>query len=115
MPLSHTSSELSKINTLNIVSDTTVVIPAEMSILQIVIQNTTGNAIVGGLKVGTTDGGVDVVVALSVSANSIQVITDAVLLKAAFSTSQDTTLYIKAVTLWNSASINLYFVLRKFT
>lgn len=103
-------------NTLaNVTANTTVVIPAGMCILQIVVENTSGSAITGGLKIGTTSGGVDVIVALTVSANSIQHVSDASLLKAVFSSSANTTLYIQAVTLWNSASINLHFVLRKYT
>jgi hypothetical protein len=102
-------------NTLNVATNTTIIIPAGMSILQIIVENTTGNALLGGLKIGTTNGGVDVLVALAVSGSSVQAISDAALLKKVFSTTVDTTLYIQAVTAWNSASLNFHFVLRKYT
>lgn len=98
---------------LNITGNTTVSIPAGYSILQIVVENTTGNAVTGGIRIGTTAGGVDVVTAIAVSANALFVITDTVLLKSIFSLSTDTTLYIETVTLWNSANLNIRFVLRK--
>lgn len=101
-------------NLLNITSNTTVVIPANMTILQIVVENTTGNAIVGGLKIGTTDGGIEVAAALTVSASAIIAISSSALSKCVFSTSSATTLYIQAVTLWNSAAINIHFLLRAF-
>lgn len=100
-------------NILNITANTTTVIPAGYSILQIVVENTTGNAITGGIRIGTTNGGVDVAIAVAVSPNSLFVIPDSTLLKSIFSLSSDTTLYIQAVTLWNSSNINLRFVLRK--
>lgn len=114
MPIHLITTDMPINNTLNITSNTTVVIPAGHYILDIIVQNTTVNAVTGGLKIGTTLGGVDVVVALTTGANSIQTIQDASLLKSVFSATVDTTLYIQAVTLWNSASINFYFVLRKF-
>lgn len=91
----------------------TFVVPAVWAIDDIFIVNTTANAITGGLRIGTTGGGVDVVVALAVGANLIGHIPEASMLKRLFSTSVDQTLYIQAVTLWNSASLNLRIVLKK--
>jgi len=99
---------------LSITANTTISIPAGYYIVDIIIRNTTGNSIVGGVRVGTTDGGADVVLALIVGGSSIQAIPDAQILKRVFSVSGATTLYIQAVTLWNSASINLHFILKKF-
>lgn len=99
---------------MSVVSNTTVVIPANYTILQIIIENTTGNAILGGVKIGTTNGGTEVATTIGVSASSLLAVSDSSLLKCVFSTSGDTTLYIQAVTLWNSASINVHFVLRSF-
>ena len=101
------------LNSLTVTGNTTVSIPAGCLIQDIVVQNTTANAVTGGIKVGTTNGGVDVVVALAVGANALYAIPEATLLKRIFSMSSDTTLYIQTVTLWNSASLNIYFVLRK--
>ena len=100
-------------NVLNITANTTAVIPAGYSILQIVVENTTGNAVLGGLKIGTTNGGVEVAVAVAISASSLFAIPDSTLLKSVFSMSSDTTLYLQAITAWNSANINIRLVLRK--
>jgi hypothetical protein len=91
----------------------TVTVPKNHAITGIYINNTTGNAITGGLRIGTTDGGVDVVVALTIGANLLGFIPDATLLKRIFSTSADTTLYLQAVVAWNSASINVAIQLAK--
>lgn len=100
-------------NTQNVTAATTVVIPAGHSILQIVVSNTTSNSVTGGIKIGTTLGGTEVLVALAVGADELFVISDSVLLKKIFSLSTATTLYIDAVTLFNSASLNFHFALRK--
>lgn len=94
-------------------ANTTAVIPAGYIIDAIVINNTTGNAVTGGIKIGTTSGGTDVVLALAVGANSLQTVPDATILKRVFSMSVDTTLYIQTVTLWNSASLDIYLTLQK--
>lgn len=98
---------------LTVTGNTTASIPAGYYIQDIIIENTTANIITGGLKVGTTSGGIDVIVALAVGANALVVIPDVTILQRIFSMSSNTTLYIQAVTLWNSASLNVYFVLRK--
>lgn len=91
----------------------TITIPAGCSIQSMTIVNTTANAITGGVRVGTTDGGTDVVVALATGANAIIGIPDATILLKLFSTTVDTTLYIQAVVAWNSANINMSIVLIK--
>lgn len=101
------------ITALAVTSNTTVSIPAGNIIQDLVIQNTTGNAVTGGIKIGTTNGGVDVIVSLAVGANSLQSVLDATLLKRVFSMSGATTLYVQTVTLWNSSSLNFYFSCRK--
>jgi hypothetical protein len=97
-----------------VTSNTTVSIPAGYYIADIIVRNTTANAITGGLRVGTTDGGADVVVALTVSASGIVAIPDAAILKRVFSVSGATTLFVQAVVAWNSANINIHFVLKRF-
>lgn len=82
-------------------------VPAGYFIDNISIQNITGNIITGGLKIGTTTGGVDVLAAVAVGANSFLKIPDASLLKTGFSVTVATPLFVQTVTLWNSASINL--------
>lgn len=88
----------------------TLSVPPGFCISQIVIENTTANAITGGLRIGTTDGGIDVVVALTVAGNALSIVPDATLLKRLFSTSAAQTLYLQAVTLWNSASLNVWLI-----
>lgn len=111
--MAYASIQLMKLNTTNVTAQTTVVIPAAHSILQIAVHNTTGNAVTGGIKIGTTVGGVDVVLALPVAANALFVISDTEILKKIFNMADETTLYIDAVTLFNSASLNFHFALRK--
>lgn len=101
------------ITALNVTANTTVSIPSGNIIQHLLIQNSTGNAVTGGIKIGTTDGGIDVVVSVAVGANALFVVLDATLLKRAFSMSGATTLYIQTVTLWNSANLNFYFSCRK--
>lgn len=106
-------SRFSVVQVTTATANTTVSIPAGNLIQDIVIQNTTANAVTGGVRIGTTDLGVDVAIAIAVGANALFAIPDATLLKRIFSLSAPTTLYIQTVTLWNSASLNIYFVLRK--
>lgn len=92
-------------------ANTTISIPAGFSIVQLVVENTTANAVTGGVKIGTTSGAIDVIVALATGASSLQLVSSATLLKNVFSTSADQTLFIQTVTSWNSAVVNFYFVL----
>lgn len=90
----------------------TMTFPANAIIDDIVIQETAGNAITGGVRIGTTNGGTDVAVAIAVSALSLQVVPDALILSNVFSTSATQTLFVQAVTLWNGAVINLEILYR---
>lgn len=94
-------------------SNTTTIVPAGYVITAIYVVNTTANTVTGGVKIGTTDGGVDVVAALAVVGNALVPVQDAALLKRLFSTTVDTTLYIQPVVAWASASLNIRLVLRK--
>lgn len=78
-----------------------------MAIAGIVVNNTTANAVTGGLKFGTTSGATDIVVALAVVANALLGILDSAILKRAFSTSVAQTVFVDAVVAWNSASVNI--------
>jgi len=88
----------------------TDIAPKGYKIESILFENTTANAVTGGIKIGTTVGGTDVVSAATVGANAEGLMT---LAKDFFSTSANQTLYIDAVTAWNAASINLTFRFRK--
>lgn len=104
---------IKNLNLLNISSDSTIVIPSKYYIVDIIIENTTANAVTGGIKIGSTNGGVDVVVSLAIGSNALFTIPDATILKKVFSNSIDTTLFIQTLTLWNSANVNFTFVLRR--
>ena len=100
--LCHAKTSLSAVT-----SNTTAVVPAGFAIAGIYIINTTSNAVTGGIKIGTTSGATDVVVAQAVGANALVSVSDATLLKRIFSTSVEQTLYIQAVSAWNSASLTV--------
>ena len=85
----------------------TMQMPANTYIQQIVVNNTTNNILLGGLKCGTTNGGVDVLAALAVGAAAF--VAD-IPLKTVFSRTQPQTLYFDAVTSWNSAEIDVQIV-----
>jgi hypothetical protein len=82
-------------------------LPANAFIRDIIVLNTNGNAITGGLKFGTSSGGVDVVAALTVGGNALVWVTDALTLKRYFSSSSSQQIFFDAVTLWNSASVEI--------
>lgn len=89
----------------------TLTVPNGYAIARIYIEETSGHAITGGLKIGTTSGATDVVVAQAVAASSLNFVTDATLLKRIFSTTADQQLFLQAVTAWNSAVINIQMIL----
>jgi len=83
-------------------------VAAGYAIRDIFINNTTANAVTGGVKFGTTLGGTDVITAQAVGANGKVRVLDSDLSKSFFSTSAHQTIYFDAVTAWNSASLNLH-------
>jgi hypothetical protein len=96
-----------------VTANTTVSIPAGWAIGEIHFANTTGNAVTGGIRIGTSAGGTDVVAAQAVAGNAIDTLADASILKKVFSRTAAQTLHIQAVTAWNGASVELAFVMRK--
>jgi hypothetical protein len=105
-------SDLNSVRLTAVTNDTTFVVPAGYMIEAIAIRNTTANAVTGGIKIGTTSGGTDVVAAQAVGANALVVITDASILLRYFSATLNTTLYLQDVTAWNSASLEVWVSLR---
>lgn len=75
-----------------------VVLPASAYIDSITIQETSGAAITGGWKIGTTAGGTDVVAAAVVGANGLVSVPDVSMLKRVFSSTSPQTLFMGAVT-----------------
>lgn len=96
-------------------NDTTAIIPPSYRITNVTIRNTTANAVTGGIKIGTTSGATDVVLALAVGASAIVTVPDATLLIKAFSASASQTLFIQDVTAWNSASLNITISIEPFS
>ena len=88
-------------------ANSSIVLPANAYILGIQVENLTANAVTGGLKIGTTAGGVDVVAALTVGASAKTFVLDAALLLRFFSSTAPQTIYLDAVTAWNSAKLNV--------
>jgi hypothetical protein len=86
-------------------------LPPSTYIEHIIMQETAGNAVTGGVKVGTTSGGADVVAALTVGASSLSFTTDAALLKRVFSTTAVQPLFVTPATAGNSANVTVTVVL----
>lgn len=81
----------------------TVSIPAGASVRDIHIKNNTANAVTGGIKVGTTLAGTDVLAAGAVAASAL---VSYVPLIGGANPSAVRTIYVDAVTGWNSATID---------
>lgn len=81
-----------------------VVVPKYHRIAAITLLESNGAAVTGGINIGTTNGGSDVVAAHALGANGF---VEANVLKRIFSASADTTLYVTAVTSWNGAAVTL--------
>jgi hypothetical protein len=97
----------------NITGATTLVVPANMYILGIVVESINSNPIIGGIKIGTTIGGNDVVNGFPILGSTLTHVTDSSISKKIFSKTLETTLYIDAVTLFNNASVNVSLLLRE--
>lgn len=102
-----------RILNLDAASAATFAIPRGHAIDSIYFRNRTANAVTGGIKIGTTAGGVDIVAAQAVGASAFGHVPAADLLKRFFSVTDRQVLYIDAVSAWNSASIDLYITLNK--
>lgn len=86
---------------------TSFTLPANAFIERILIVNTTAKAVTGGVKFGTTNGGTDVAAAIAVGANAIVSVADTAILKRWFSAASTQSIFIGAVTAFNSASLNI--------
>ncbi len=96
-----------------VAKNSAIVLPANAIIDYIIVKNNTANAITGGLKFGTTDGGVDIVAALAVGANALTFALDAAVLLRIFSTSATQQIFFDAVAAWNSANVDVTIVYKQ--
>lgn len=93
--------------TATLTANGTIVLPAKTYISNIVVQETAGHAVTGGLNFGTTSLASDIFLALPVNSDSLQSVDQSSLSKSIFSSSATQTIFISAVTAWNSASVNI--------
>ena len=89
-------------------------LPPGTYVQHIIAQETAGNAVTGGVKVGTTSGGADVVAALTVNATSLAFVTDANLLKRIFSATAAQPIWVAPVTAGNNANVTFTVVFGYF-
>ncbi|MGX9389615.1 hypothetical protein ACWX0O_01695 [Nitrobacteraceae bacterium UC4449_H16] len=82
----------------------TITVPQGAAVTRIFIRNKTANAVTGGVKIGTTEGGVDVLAAGAVGASAV--VTYPALI-GAVNVSAARTLYVDAVTALNSAVLDI--------
>lgn len=84
-----------------------VTLPANSYITGIIIENTTATSVTGGVKVGTTSGGTQVVANFQCLASCLTSVTDALILRRVFSTTTPQTLFIDGVTALSGAILNV--------
>lgn len=82
-------------------------LPASAFIREIIVQNTTANAVTGGVDIGTTSGAADVISALTCGANCLTFVADAALLKRVFSTTAQQALFVLGKTAGNSSNLTI--------
>ncbi len=85
----------------------TLTLPKGYFMERIWFKNRTANAVTGGIRIGTSAAGTQVVTAQAVAASVQAVITPTI---SGYSLAQpqvDATLYVEAVTAWNSAGVDV--------
>jgi hypothetical protein len=106
------NTSVGTISTLKVVlsNDSSLTLKANSVIDCIKLTNTTSNVITGGINIGTTPGGAEILSTYAVDSNIFTCINGVSLLKQSFLV--DTLLYISAITSWNSASLTLEFIIK---
>lgn len=84
-------------------ANTSVTLPAYGALRRVYFFNHTANAVTGGIRIGTSAGGTQVVTAQAIAANALVEITPTINALAQV----DGTLYVEAVTSWNSAQVSV--------
>jgi hypothetical protein len=85
----------------------TPALPPGTAIRDIYVNNTTSNAVTGGVDIGTTSGAADVVSALTCAASCLTFVADSALLKRVFSLTAQQALFVLGHTAGNSSNLTL--------
>lgn len=86
-------------------------LPAGTFIREIIVDNTTANAVTGGIDIGKTSGAADIVSALTCAASCLTFVADSALLLRVFSKTAQQAVFVTGHTSGNSANLTLTFVL----
>lgn len=82
-------------------------LPANAFIQNLVIQNTTANAVTGGINIGSTTGAADIVSAKVCAASCLTTVLDSAILLRVFSTTAQQALFVTGQTAGNSANLTI--------
>lgn len=82
-------------------------LPANTYITEIIYSNAIAAAVTGGISIGTTANGTDVVAAQAVGSSALTFTPNASILKQPFSLTAATPLHAAAVTSWNGANVTI--------
>lgn len=82
-------------------------LPAGAFIDNIVYSNAIAAAVTGGVSIGSTANGTDIVVAQAVASSGVGAVAAASILKQAYSLTTATAIHLAAVTSWNGANVTV--------
>jgi hypothetical protein len=82
-------------------------VPPSAAITGVFFSNSVAAAVTGGISIGTTANGTDVVAAQACGSTCLTFTTDALTLKRVFSLTAATPLHAAAVTAWNSTNVTI--------
>ena len=81
-----------------------IVLPAGVMLRRIYFRNRTANALTGGIRIGTSAGGTQIVTAQAIAANAIVSVIPTIENYQA----NAQTLFVEAVTAWNNAQVDVF-------
>ena len=97
------ASDPRTLNGNQIIANTNIgTLPANAYIDSIIVQETSGGAVTGGLDIGTATGGTQIVSALTCAASCLTSVADTAILKRVFSSTAPTNIWVKADTNFTS-------------
>jgi hypothetical protein len=105
---------VSRLALAGVAGNASAIVPAGYVIDDIFIRETAGNAVTGGIKIGTTAGGTEITASIAVGANSFTRTFPATLTTSGpFSPTATQTIFFQAVTAWNSAIVDIVVRLKR--